>query len=121
MQTLLPVQYKSSASTMIYRDGGSLELTFIADDDKNYSIFMELVQDSPADCKRYSPPMLFNGSVDLNNVQSEDLISYLTWQQIVVLLEAIKADIGKDDKKGFYSSYFDLVEKIANSDGWLIK
>ena len=119
MQTSLPVKYKSSASSTIYRDCGSLELSFIADDGKSYSIFMEVVKDSPDDCKRYRPPMLFIGSFDINS-DNNNFISYLTWQQITVLLEAIKTDIGQDFKK-LSHSYFDAIEKLANDNGWLIK
>ena len=117
MQISSPVKYKNSASSTIYRDGGSLELNFIAVDDKNYYIFMEVVQDSPNDCKRYRTPMLFKGSFDINS-DSNEFINYLTWQQIIVLLDAIKANIGKDFEK---FSYFSVIEKIANDNGWLIE
>ncbi|WP_218689043.1 hypothetical protein [Psychrobacter sp. BF1] len=117
MQAPLPVEYKGAASSVIYRDGGSLELNFIATDDKNYCIFMEVVNESPSDCKRYVPPILFKGSFDINS-DDNNFVSYLTWQHITVFLEAIKADIGQDFEK---FSCFDVIEKLANDNGWLIE
>lgn len=120
MQLPLSVSYKSSASVVIYRDGGSLELRFTADDDRSYCIFMEVVHDSPDDCKRYHPPILFKGSFDINSSKPEDFIGYLTWQQIKGLISEIKIDIGQELKKHSDSTYFKLIENIANNNGWLI-
>ena len=121
MHTALLVCYKDSASTMIYRDGGSLELRFTADDNRSYCIFMEVVHDSPDDCKRYHPPRLLKASFDINNSKPEDFINYLTWKQINVLINEIKIDIGQDIEKHSDSAYFELIENIANNNGWLIK
>ena len=121
MQLPLSVSYKSSASAIIYRDGGSLELRFTADDDRSYCIFMKFIHDSPNDCKRYHPPMLFKESFDINNSKSEDFISYLNWQQIKGLISEIKMDIGQNFVKHSDSACFDLIENIANNNGWLIK
>ena len=117
MQLPLLVSYKSSASAIMYRDGGSLELRFIADNDRNYCIFMEVVHDSPDDCKRYHTPILFKESFDINNSKHEDFIGYLNWQQVKGLINEIKIDIGQD----FHDQDFDLIENIANNNGWLIK
>ncbi|WP_372829925.1 hypothetical protein [Psychrobacter maritimus] len=121
MQLPSSVSYKSSASAIIYRDGGSLELRFTADDDRSYCIFMEVVNDSPDDCKRYHPPMLFKGSFDINNSKPQDFIGYLTWKQIKGLVSEIKMDISQDVEKRSDSAYFELIENIANNNGWLIK
>lgn len=121
MQLPLSIRYRSSASAIIYRDGGSLELRFTADDDRRYCIFMEVVHDSPDDCKRYHPPMLFKESFNINNSKPEDFIGYLTWQQIKGLISEIKMDIGQDFEKHSDSTYFELIENIANNNGWLIK
>ena len=120
MQLPLSVRYRSSASALIYRDGGSLELRFAADNDRKYCIFMEVVSESPDDCKRYHPPMLFKESFDINNSKPEDFISYLNWQQIKGLISEIKMDIGQDFKKHSDSVHFELIENIANNNGWLI-
>lgn len=117
MHISLPVKYKSSASAIIYRDGGSLELRFTADDDSKYCIFMEVVGDSPDDCKRYHPPLLFKDSFDINNSKPEDFISYLNWQQVKDLISEIKMDTNQNP----HNQDFDLIEKIANNNGWLIK
>ena len=117
MQTPLLVAYKSSASSMIYRDGGSLELRFTADDDRKYCIFMEVVHDSPDDCKRYQPPLLFKDSFNINNSKPEDFIGYLNWQQIKCLISEIRIDIGQ----GSHNQDFDLIESISNNNGWLIQ
>jgi|SRR5690606_38346000 len=117
MQLPLSVSYKSSANATIYRDGGSLELRFTADDDSSYCIFMEVVHDSPDDCKRYHPPLLFKDSFDINNSKPEDFISYLNWQQIKGLISKIKMDIGQDS----HNQDFDLIGNIANDNGWLIQ
>lgn len=117
MQPPLSVSYKSSASAAIYRDGGSLELRFTADDDSKYCIFMEVVGDLPDDCKRYHSPLLFRDLFDINNSKSEDFISYLNWQQIKGLISEIKMDIGQDS----HNQDFDLIQNIANNNGWLIK
>ena len=121
MQLSSPISYKSSANATIYRDGGSLELRFAADNDRKYCIFMEVVHDSPDDCKRYQPPMLFKESFDINNSKPEDFISYLNWQQIKGLISEIKMDIGQDFKKHSDNVYFELIENIANDNGWLIQ
>ncbi|MGP5272921.1 hypothetical protein ACTXLK_06275 [Psychrobacter faecalis] len=121
MHTALSVCYKDSASTMIYRDGGSLELRFTADDNRSYCIFMEVVHDSPDDCKRYHPPMLFKESFDINNSKPEDFIGYLNWQQIEGLISEIKMGIGQGFKKHPDIAYFELIENIANDNGWLIR
>ena len=117
MQLPLSVSYKSSASAVIYRDGGSLELRFTADDDRSYCIFMEVIHDSPNDCKRYYLPILFKESFDINKSKPEDFISYLNWQQIKGLISEIKMDIGQDS----HNQDFDLIGNIANNNGWLIK
>jgi len=121
MQLPLSVIYKSSANATIYRDGGSLELRFTADDDSKYCIFMEVVGDSPDDCKRYHPPILFKDSFDINNSKPEGFISYLNWPQIKGLISEIKMDIGQDFEKHSDSAYFELIENITNNNGWLIK
>lgn len=121
MQIPLSVIYKSSANAIIYRDGGSLELRFTSDDDRSYCIFMEVVHDSPDDCKRYHPPILFKELFDINNSKPEDFIGYLNWQQIKGLISEIRMDIGQDFKKYSDSAYFDLIENIANNNGWLIE
>ena len=121
MQTPLLVAYKSSASAIMYRDGGSLELRFTADDDTSYCICMEVVDDSPEDCKRYHPSILFKESFDINNSKPEDFIGYLNWQQIKGLISEIKIDIGQDFKKHPDIAYFELIENIANNNGWLIE
>ena len=121
MHTALSVCYKDSANTMIYRDGGSLELRFTADDDRSYCIFMEVVHDSPDDCKRYHPPMLFKGSFDINNSKPEDFIGYLTWKQIKGLVSEIKMDISRHVETHSDSTYFELIENIADNNGWFIK
>ena len=120
MHTALSVCYKDSASTMIYRDGGSLELRFTADDDRSYCIFMEVVHDSPDDCKRYQPPMLFKESFDINNSKPEDFIGYLNWQQIKGLISEINIDSSQDFEKYSDIVYFELIGNIANNNGWLI-
>lgn len=117
MQLPLSISYKSSTSATIYRDGGSLELRFTADDDRSYCIFMEVVYDSPDDCKRYQPPLLFKDSFDINNSKPEDFISYLNWQQIKGLISKIKIDSSQDS----HNQHFDVIENIANNNGWLIK
>ena len=116
MQLSSPISYKSSANATIYRDGGSLELRFTADDDSKYCIFMEVVGDSPDDCKRYHPPLLFKDSFDTNNSKPEDFISYLNWQQIKGLISEIKMDTSQN----LHNQDFDLIESIANNNGWLI-
>ena len=121
MQLPLSVSYKSSASAIIYRDGGSLELRFTADDDSKYYIFMEVVGDSPDDCKRYQPPMLFKESFDINNSKPEDFISYLNWQQMKGLISEIKMDIGQDFEKHSDCAHLELIENIVNDNGWLIQ
>ena len=121
MQLPLSIVYKSAATATIYRDGGSLELRLTADDDRSYCIFMEVVHDSPDDCKRYHPPMLFKESFDINSSKPEDFIGYLNWQQIKGLIDEIKMDIGQDFEKHSDSACFDLIENIANNNGWLIK
>ena len=121
MHTTLSVCYKDSASTMIYRDGGSLELRFTADDNRNYCIFMEVVNNSPDDYKRYHPPMLFKESFDINNNKPEDFINYLTWKQIKGLVSEIKMNISRHVETHSNSTYFDLIENIADNNGWFIK
>lgn len=121
MQLPLSVIYKSSANATIYRDGGSLELRFTADDDSKYCIFMEVVGDSLDDCKRYHPPILFKDSFDINNSKPEGFISYLNWQQIKGLISEIKMDIGQDFEKHSDCAHLELIENIANDNGWLIQ
>ena len=121
MQLPLSVIYKSSASVVIYRDGGSLELRFTADDGRSYCIFMEVVHDSPDDCKRYHPPMLFKESFDINNSKPEDFINYLNWQQIKGLISEIRMDIGQDFEKHSDCAHLELIENIVNNNGWLIE
>ena len=121
MQLSSPISHKRSANATIYRDGGSLELRFTADDDRSYCIFMEVVGDSPDDCKRYHPPILFKESFDINSSKPEDFISYLNWQQIKGLISEIRTDIGQDFKKHSDNVYFELIESIANDNGWLIE
>ncbi|WP_201537668.1 hypothetical protein [Psychrobacter immobilis] len=121
MQLSSPIIYKRSANAITYRDGGSLELRFAADNDRKYCIFMEVVHASPDDCKRYQPPMLFKESFDINNSKPEDFIGYLNWQQIKGLISEIRMDIGQDFKKHSDSVYFELIGNIANNNGWLIK
>lgn len=121
MQLSSPISYKRSASAVIYRDGGSLELRFAADNDRKYCIFMEVVHDSLDDCKRYHPPMLFKELFDINKSNPEDFISYLNWQQIKGLINEIRMDIDQDFEKYSDSTHFDLIENIANNNGWLIK
>ena len=116
MQLPLSVIYKSSASAILYRDGGSLELRFTADDDSKYCIFLEVVGDSPDGCKRYHPPLLFKDSFDINNSNPEDFISYLNWQQIKGLISEIKMDTSQNP----HNQDFDLIENIVNNNGWLI-
>lgn len=116
MKPPLSVSYKSSASIVVYRDGGSLELRFIANDDNDYCIFIEVVHDSPADCKRYQVPILFKGSFDINNIRYEDFIDYLTWQNIKEIISKIKMDIGQHA----YNQNFDLIENITDNNGWLV-
>ncbi|MBH0064598.1 MULTISPECIES: hypothetical protein [Psychrobacter] len=121
MQLSSPISYKCSANATTYRDGGSLELRFTADDDRNYCIFMEVVHDSPNDCKRYHPPLLFKDSFDINNSKPEDFIDYLTWQQIKGLISEIRMDIGQDFEKHADCAHLGLIENIANNNGWLIE
>lgn len=121
MQLPSTVSYKSSASTAIYRNGGSLELRLTANDNRNYCIFMELVHDSPDDCKRYHPPILFKESFDINNSKPEDFVDYLTWKQIKDLISEIKIDIGQDFNKHSDSTYFDIIKNIADNNGWFIE
>ncbi|WP_201590889.1 hypothetical protein [Psychrobacter fozii] len=121
MQLSSPISYKSSANATIYRDGGSLELRFTADDDRSYCIFMEVVHDSPDDCKRYHQPMLFKESFDINNSKPEDFINYLNWQQMKGLISEIKMDIGQDFEKHSDCAHLELIENIANNNGWLIE
>ncbi len=116
MQIDLRYKGKSNVCTEIYRDGGSLELRFLADDDKRYCIFMEVVMSSPDDCKRYQPPMLFKGDFYINNSQAEDYIAHITWQQVANLLQEIKQQMGEDYFSIDY--HFPLIEKIANNGGW---
>lgn len=82
---------------------------------------MEVVHDSPDDCKRYHPPMLFKDLFDINNSKPEDFVSYLTWKQISVLIGEIKMDISQDFEKYSDRTCFDLIENIANNNGWFIK
>lgn len=120
MQPPLSINYKSSANAIVYRDGGSLELQYVANDSNGYCVLMEVVQDSPNDCKRYHPPMLFKESFDINNSKPEDFINYLTWTQIKGLIDEIKIKIGQDFEKCSDSQYFKLIENIAGNNGWLI-
>ncbi len=117
MQLSSPISYKHSASTVIYRDGGSLELRFTADDDTSYCIFMEVVYDSLDDCKRYQPPMLFKELFDINNSKPEYFISYLNWQQTKSLISEIRIDFEKHSD----CAHLELIENIANNNGWLTK
>ena len=112
MQLPLSVRYRSSASTIIYRDGGSLELIFTADDDRKYCIFMEVIHDSPNDCKRYQPPMLFKESFDINNGKPEDFIGYLNWQHIKGLIIEIKMDSSQDFEKNSDCAYSQFKIKL---------
>ena len=120
MQLSSPISYKCSANATTYRDGGSLELRFTADNDSKYCIFMEVIGDSPDDCKRYHPPMLFKESFDINNSKPEDFISYVNWQQIKGLISEIRMAIGQDFEKHSDCAYLELIEDIANNNGWLI-
>ena len=120
MNAPLSFSYKNSANIIIYRDGGSLELIFTADDDKSYCIFMEVVHDSPNDCKRYKPPMLFKDSFDTKNNDPQSFIDYITWIKVRTLIDEMKRDVNIYSQKHRDSSYFDLVESIANNNGWLI-
>ena len=120
MQLSSPISYKCSANATTYRDGGSLELRFTADDDRSFCIFMEVVHDSPDNCKRYHPPILFKGAFDINSSKPEDFIGYLTWQQIKGLISEIKMDIGQDFEKHADCAHLGLIENIANNNGWLI-
>lgn len=115
------INYKSSANAMIYRDGGSLELRFTADDNKNYCILIEVVNESPNDCKRYHQPILFKGSFYINDVKPEDLICHLTWQQLSTLIVTVRLDTGQNYKQHSDSFYFNLIENISNNNGWLIE
>lgn len=113
--------YRGSATAIIYRDGGSLELRYVANDNNGYYVLMEVVQDSSDNCKRYQPPVLLKDSFDINNSKPEDFISYLTWEQVKSLIDEIKIDIGPDFQKRSDSPYFDLIKNIADNSGWLIK
>lgn len=115
------INYKSSASAMIYRDGGSLELRFTAEDNKDYCILIEVVSDSPNDCKRYHQPMLFKGSFSINSNKPEDFICHLTWQQLSTLIDTIKVDTGQNYKQHSDSFYFNLIKNISDNNGWLIE
>ncbi len=112
------VYYQSNPHTEIYRDGGSLQLCFIASDDENYCIFMEVVSSSLEDSKRYKQPVLLKGSFYLNDIKSDDYIDFVTWEQIVILLKEIKKDIGQQK---FLTGHFSLIEQIANCGGWLVR
>lgn len=115
------INYKSSANAMIYRDGGSLEFRFTAEDNKDYCILIEVVSDSPNDCKRYHQPMLFKGSFSINSNKPEDFICYLTWQQLSTLIDTIKVDTGQNYKQHSDSFYFNLIKNISDNNGWLIE
>lgn len=115
------INYKSSANAMIYRDGGSLELRFTAEDNKGYCIFIEVVSDSPNDCKRYHQPILFRDSFNINDVKPEDFICNLSWQQLRALINTIKLDTSENYKHHSDSFYFNLIENISDNNGWLIE
>lgn len=115
---IIPI-YKSFESTTIYRDGGSLELRFIGDDNECYCVFISVVSDSPDDCKRYHQPKLLKGSFYINNIKPEDLICLLTWQQLSALIDSIKLNSTLKDKEKF-GTHLSLIEKISKNNGWLV-
>jgi len=89
----------------VYRDGGSYGFGFGANDGKIYELHIEIVLDSPADCRRYYEPLIFR-----DNCNSNDVVDHPTWKEASELIKNVK----------FNNERFDELKWIIDNGGWCV-
>ena len=87
----------------IYREGGSLGLSFIADDNEEYELFLKnrLFEVSPE--TNFYPPVIY-----LERSNNGDIIKKLTWEQAKEFIAPLEYNLN--------NQFEDLVN-IINNDG----
>jgi hypothetical protein len=102
---LISLQCKTPGYADINRDGGSYSFGYKAKNGKHYELFLQVVLDSPADCKRYYGPLVFLGDSNTGKV-----VCHPTWDEVKVFLEGIK----------YKDTRFEELKWIVSNGGWFV-